>query len=270
MHKLIFIPVLWFTIGLCAQSDRDTMFVKQAVVTAGNINNFSVDNLGNLYVLNAAGFLKKMNANGDSLNVFNDVRRYGGISTIDVTNPLKLLLYFRDFSTVVMLDRFLNQINTIDLRKTGIFQAKAIGLSYDNNLWIYDEQAAKLKKLDDEGKVIMETVDLRQILTIQPSPHQLIDRDGFVYLYDKTKGLLVFDYYGMLKNELPITGIENFQVIGNTVVGISNGNFIRYALGNIHIQEAPLPLFIQKPDLKVISSGGIYVYKDQQITRYAF
>lgn len=276
MHKLIFLLTMWLpATGAFSQTGNTpgqdtTLFTQQAAIPAGNVQDFSVDNLGNLYVLTPAGFLKKMNAKGDSLNVFNDVRRYGGVSLMDVTNPLKILLYYRDFSTVLMLDRFLNQINTVDLRKAGIFQAKAVGLSYDNNLWVYDEQAAKLKKIDDEGKLIMETTDMRQVLTVMPSPERLIDRDGFVYLYDKANGLYVFDYYGMLKNELPITGIEHVQVIGTTIVGISNGNFIRYALGDIHIQEMPLPPFMQTPGLKVISSTGIYLYNKQLITRYAF
>ncbi len=275
MYKLILLPACLLSTGAFCQTGnapgQDTaLFTQQAVIATGSVHDFSVDNLGNLYVLTPAGFLKKMSAKGDSLNVFNDVRRYGAVSSIDVTNPLKILLYYKDFSTVLMLDRFLNQLNTMDLRKAGIFQAKAVGLSYDNNLWVYDEQAAKLKKIDDEGKVIMETTDLRQVLTVMPSPDRLIDRDGFVYLYDKANGLYVFDYYGMLKNELPITGIEHVQVIGTTIVGISKGNFIRYALGDIHMQEVPLPLFMQKPGLKMISSTGIYIYNEQLITRYAF
>lgn len=273
MRNILFIFLLLSAGVAFSQEDNiagKSMFTIQGTIATGSISSFSVDNLGNLYVLSSAGFLKKMNAKGDSLNVFNDVRRFGGISLMDVTNPLKILLYYRDFSTILMLDRFLNQLNTIDLRKAGIFQAKAVGLSYDNNIWVYDEQAAKLKKIDEEGKVIMETTDLRQVLTVMPSPDRLIDRDGFVYLYDATNGLYVFDYYGMLKNELPLTGVDDLQVIGNTIVGSKKGNFIRYTLGSMQIQELALPDFIRKSELKIISPSGIYIYDDRKISKYTY
>ncbi len=272
MNRLIFIWAVMLAMSANGQNaaDKDALFKQAATIPTGEVNSFTIDNLGNFYIITPVGYLKKLNAKGDSLNVFNDIRRYGGISLMDVTNPLKILLYYRDFSTVLMLDRFLNQLNTIDLRKSGIFQAKAVGLSYDNNLWVYDEQAARLKKIDEEGKLMMETVDLRQVLTVVPSPEKLIDRDGFVYLYDKKNGLYVFDYYGMIKNELPITGLENVQVMGTIVVGIQGDKFIRYSLGDIQTQEAVLPPFIQNPSLKVIASTGIYVYTGKEIIKYTY
>src|ERR1700709_2779720 len=96
-----------------------------------DIVDFTVDNLGNIYLLNKDNQLKKLDANGDSLAVFNDVRRFGKIATIDVTNPLKILVFYREFTTIIVLDRFLNIVNTIDLRSLNILQAKAIGMAYD-------------------------------------------------------------------------------------------------------------------------------------------
>ncbi len=156
------------------------------------------------------------------------MRRYGNVYLLDVTNPLKILLYYKDFSTVVMLDRFMNRINTVDFRKAGIFQAKAVGLSYDNNIWIYDEQSARLKKISDDGKLLSETIDLRQVLTDLPSPEKIIDRDGFVYLYDPAKGLYVFDYYGALKNELPITQINDLRCWAQLL--LDAGKIVLYAI----------------------------------------
>jgi hypothetical protein len=103
---------------------------KQARFVSGNFVDFELDNLGNIYLLNADNQLKKISAAGDSLAVFNDVRRYGKVSYIDVTNPLKILLYYQEFGTIVMLDRLLNNINSIDLRKFNFFQVKSIGLAY--------------------------------------------------------------------------------------------------------------------------------------------
>src|SRR5579863_9753434 len=70
---------------------------------SADIVDFTVDNLGNIYVLNKDNQLKKESPQGDSLAVFNDVRRYGKIASVDVTNPLKILVYYREFSTIIEL-----------------------------------------------------------------------------------------------------------------------------------------------------------------------
>ena len=48
----------------------------------------------------------KMNSRGDSLAVFNDVKRFGTVTQVDATNPLKILLYYKNFSSIVVLTGF--------------------------------------------------------------------------------------------------------------------------------------------------------------------
>ena len=52
----------------------------------GEIKDFTTDNLGNIYLLNSANEIKKVNERGDSIAVYNDVRRYGRVFSIDATN----------------------------------------------------------------------------------------------------------------------------------------------------------------------------------------
>jgi hypothetical protein len=101
--------------------------------------------------------------------IYNDVRKFGTATMIDVSNPLKVLLYYKDFATIVVLDRLLNIRNTIDLRLQNILQAKAIGLSYDNKIWVYDELESKLKKIDEGGQLLLETLTFACCLASRPS-----------------------------------------------------------------------------------------------------
>ncbi|MGZ5253643.1 MAG: hypothetical protein ACXWV4_04685, partial [Flavitalea sp.] len=61
---------------------------------SGDIQDFYVDNLNNIYLVYNEGRLKKVSPKGDSLAVFNDVRKFGKLSSVDVSNPLKILLYY--------------------------------------------------------------------------------------------------------------------------------------------------------------------------------
>ncbi|PWU02062.1 MAG: hypothetical protein C5B52_06145, partial [Bacteroidetes bacterium] len=145
-----------------------------------------------------------------------------------------------------------------------------VALSYDNNIWVYDEQASKLKKIGDDGRLLLETVDLRQAMDQVPSPEKIIDRDGFVYLYDPEVGIFVFDYYGTLKNKIPILHIRDIQVIGKTVVGRQQNKFVSYTLGSFDPKEAPLPMTIRNAEKIKIMQQGIYVLLDDRIELYSF
>jgi hypothetical protein len=212
-------------------------------------------------VINRDNQLKKLSPRGDSLAVFNDVRRYGKIGSVDVTNPLKILVYYRDFTTIIELDRFLNLINTIDLRTQNILQAKAVGLAYDNNIWVFDELDAKLKRVADDGTLVDQSTDFRQLFDTVPDPVTVLDRDGLVYLYDTAKGVYIFDHYGTLKTHLDFSGWKDFHVIGKNLLGRDETKFYRYQQGTLNLQEEPIPVAYQGASHIHITPTVIYVLK---------
>ena len=250
-----------------AQTDTSFRFIK---TIRGDIAAFSVDNLDNIYLLSSTNQVKKLNANGDSVAVYNNVKRYGQATLIDVSNPLKVLIYYRDFATIVMLDRFLNEVNTIDLRRQNIFQAKAVGQSFDNKVWVYDEVENKLKKVDEEGKLMQETPDFRQLFNSAPSPQKIFDQDRYVYLYDSTQGVFVFDYYGSLKNKILIEGWNNFKVAGKYIFGSKGNKLFRYDLGNLRVDEWNLPSELQMGKVFNFSGTKLYTLQKDAIEVYEF
>src|SRR5439155_25880525 len=163
--------------------------------------------------------LKKVSSEGDSIAVVNDVRRFRNIYSMDVSNPLKVILFYKDFGTLVVLDRFLNTRNTIDLRKLNLLQVKTIAQSFDNGIWIFDELEGKLKRINDSGKLIGETADFRILFDNAPAPTFISDAGRQVYLYDSSTGLIVLDYFGTIRNKVAMTGLNDLQIVGNNVVG---------------------------------------------------
>jgi hypothetical protein len=221
-----------------AQTDTGFQFVRKI---SGDIQAFTIDNLDNIYILNSRNQLKKLNSNGDSVAIFNDVRRFGKATIVDVSNPLKVLLYYKDFATIIMLDRFLNMVNTVDLRKSNVLQAKAIGQSYDNKIWVYDELENKLKKIGEDGKLLQETPDFRLLFDATPQPQKIFDENQYVYLYDSTHGVSVFDYYGALKNNVLIYNWQNFKVAGNYIFGSKADSLYRYDIRSFQYDEWKKP-----------------------------
>lgn len=248
-----------------AQSDAAISFIKKI---PGRFSFFTVDQLDNIYLVTAANQLKKINANGDSAGVFNDVKRYGKLSDIDVTNPLKILLYYKNFATAVVLDRFLNSRNTINFRKQNIFSVQAIATSYDNNFWLFDEQDNKLKKINDDGQQLLESADLRMQFDSVPSPTQLIDKENFVYLYDTAKGFYIFDYYGAFKNRLPFLNWNSVAVSGKNIYGFSNHTLYSYQLNSLTLKEYQLPAYLGNYNSIKAINGKLYLLNDEGISVY--
>jgi hypothetical protein len=213
MGRIIFICAFVFLFVFAAIANPDTtLHLINNKVIPGDYTNFYADNLGNIFLVSKTNRIKKLNQDLDSVGVFNDVRRYGNIYSLDVTNPLKIVVYYKDFTTVLVLDRFLNVRNTIDLRKYDILQAKAVAQSYDNNYWVFDELDNALKKIDDNGNVLLKTADFRVLFSEQYSPSYIIDANGLLYLYDEKKGWLIFDYYGTYKQHVDIANRKDVQI----------------------------------------------------------
>jgi len=267
MQKRLIISVLLFSFCFAAIAQTDTLFVPLKKIK-GDITAFAADNFDNLYLLNSYDQLKKINAKGDSVAVFNNVRKYGKIAQFDVTNPLRVLLYYKDFSTIVVLDRLLSIRSTIDLRKQDVFQVQAVCLSYDNNIWLYDEFEHKLKKIDEEGKLLFATSDFRQLFDEAFSFTSICDHDGLLYLYDKNKGVYVFDYYGSLKNIFSLTGYDNFKPVGKFITGTRHDSLLRYQPSNLLLQKVKIPETFRKAQSILFTTTRAYALKNDELEIY--
>jgi hypothetical protein len=267
MLKQIIISILFFSLYSSCIAQIDSSF-KPLKKIQGDIVAFAADNFDNVYLLNSYDQLKKLDEKGDSVAVFNNIRKYGKVAQIDVSNPLRVLLFYKDFATIVILDRMLNIRSTIDLRKQDIFQVQAVCLSYDNKIWLYDEFEHKLKKIDEDGKLLFATTDFRQLFDEAFSFTNICDQDGFLYLYDKNKGVYVFDYYGALKNIFALTGYNNFRMVGKFITGIRNDSLMRYQPSNLLLQEVRLPESFLKAQSILFTSTKAYALKKDELEIY--
>lgn len=261
----LFILINFFTTQLVAQ-DLNALALTKTI--KGDFEYFMPDELGNLFALTKTGQLKKYNNNLDSMGVFNEVRRYGKLHSISVDNPLRSVLYFKDYRTILVLDRLMQVVNKIDLRKAGIFQVSAIAQSYDNLFWVFDEQESKLKKIDEEGRQVLATADLRLLFSEPIIPRNIFDVGGFVYVYDDKNGLFIFDYYGALKNRIAFINWKQVHPVGKQIVGIKDNALIRYTPGNIDTKSFPLNDQLMNYDQIYFTANGCYLLQAGSIYKY--
>jgi hypothetical protein len=267
MKKIL--SILLTALPFLSIAQSDSLFVRSQVIM-GEYSDFTVDNLNYIYLFTPSGQLKKLKPNGDSMAVFNDVRRYGKVYSIDASNPLKVLIYFKDFGTVVVLDRLLGRRDILDLRRLGLYQVKAIGLAYDNGYWVFDEQEGKLKHLNDAGAIIDQFTDFRILFDSMPSPQVITDQNKNLYLYDENRGIYIFDYYGAFKKRVPYTGWKDFTVVNNIVFGRNDNKLFRYDVTGLRLQEYPIGKNMQDALKIKITPDYLYVLRPDKLEVYSY
>jgi len=111
----------------------NTLFIKGYSLKADKF--IGVDDFDNTFYINNNILFK--NTSKDTYSYANT--QLGEISSVDITNPLKVLVFFRDFNTVLLLDNRLNEL-TKPINFTTESFSKNIAfasMSSNNNLWLY-------------------------------------------------------------------------------------------------------------------------------------
>lgn len=156
--------------------------------------------------------IKKFNFSGELYRTYSN-NVLGVIASIDVSNPYKVLVYFRDFTKILILDNFLTpNSEVIDLTENDLDQTTLVCRSYNNGTWYYDPVRFELIRKNPELVTTNTSGNLANLLGKNIQPNFLVEYNNELYLNDETYGILVFDLYGTYLKTIPIYGLSSFQV----------------------------------------------------------
>jgi hypothetical protein len=179
-------------------------------VTIRHPNNlFTADNLGNMYVVDGSELLKYLP--GGKLAARYSNLKLGDITSIDATNPLKIILYYRDFQQVVFLDNQLSANTPLSLEKIGLEQASLVCAASNNGFWVYNRQNNELVRFNETARQIIATGNLKQVLNTEINPDFMVEHNGFLFLNNPANGIYVFDIFGAFSKVISIKGLSNFD-----------------------------------------------------------
>ncbi|MBL0308841.1 MAG: hypothetical protein IPP77_03930 [Bacteroidetes bacterium] len=229
-------------------------------------NLIAVDSFSNFYAM-SDNRLQKFSTDGKFLYRYEEYR-FGKFGTLDVTNPLKIMVFYPDFMTVTTLDRFLAPITTYNFFNLGYQNITAIASSTDNRLWFYDNVDFKLKKIDEAGKIFRESQPLNIIIGEAPSPNFIIEKDNRVYVNDPEIGILVFDLFGGYSKTIPLKGLKKFQILKEQVIYFENNSINSYNPTTFESVALALPdtsniqqAVLEKDCLGILKKDHIDFYK---------
>ncbi|GIV35021.1 MAG: hypothetical protein KatS3mg031_2556 [Chitinophagales bacterium] len=225
----------------------------------------SSDKLQNAYVITERHDIVKISPVGKIL-FSNNIKSLGPVGSISTSNPLKILVYYPEFATIVLLDNTLSQTSRVNLMELGAPLVSAACLALDNNIWIYDQTSYKLKKIDDKLKVLAESDDLNALTGIPVKGVFLLEADNQIFLSDPEYGVLVFDSYGTYSGTIPLKGLHKFQKINDQLVYCTGQSLYSYNLFTFTTLSYALPdssvrdAVIEKNRLFVLTPEYLNVY----------
>ena len=257
LFKILLLPLAVFLMAYQTMDKIKTVETKSDFITS--------DNLGNVYVINGEE-LSKYDLNGNLFQRFSS-KRFGKISAVDVSNPLKILVFYKDFSTLVFLDDMLAETgNIINLSELMLEQTSLSCTSHNSCFWVYDPISFQLIRINQYLNKIQQTGNLVQQLNIPLNPNFMLESNNWVYLNNPQTGILVFDIYGTYYKTIAIKGLASFQIIDNKIFYQETNALKSYDLKTLDYG------MINLPDTAILgvrfSEKMICIQKEKQISFY--
>jgi hypothetical protein len=201
---------------------------------------FTTDNLGNIYLIRGS-VLEKYSAEGNLLKSYSN-KALGTITSVDVSNPMRVLVFYEAFQQVVVLDNmFVPSTAPIMLESLGYNQVSLVAASHNNGMWVYNKQNFELIRFDQNLQITHKADNIFQQTGLQLNPVFLLEYNNQVFLNDSAHGILIFDIYGLYNKTIPLTGLADFQVVNENIIYFNNGKMKGYNMKTLAIAEIILP-----------------------------
>jgi len=222
-----------------------------------------VDKLDNVYVVQQDKILKY-----DSKGILQyeaSFKKYGTVTSLDVSDPFKIMVFFGDFARIVFLDNTLNaNQGSYSLYSKDIINPSLVCSADDKSLWIYDKQLYSLIKTNENLQQLLRITDMQVIIGTDFEPVCMRQQNNYLFLSDPLQGIFIFDKYGSLLKTLHYKNIEHFEVDDNYIYFAEN-NEIKI-ISHTLFEEYSIPLKELMPLVFAVRGGFIYILNRSDFT----
>lgn len=226
------------------------------------------DNLSNTYLISENNAIHKYDSLGRRVNTFTN-KRLGSPTFLDASNPLKILVWYPDFQTLLWLDRTLNEMGRLEFSALELYAVRCVSMAFDGNIWIFDDAVSRAMKLSLDGQVLFESPPLNRYFTRRFSATRLRDSGQFVCLSDPESGFCLLDQYGNLVEAYSTLRIPDFETAGDWMFYISQGLLQAQGLGHIASFQVTLPEdSTDRSDASWLGKHRVYIQNGKNLMIY--
>ena len=188
-------------------------------------NQIEIDQYGYFYIIDQDNLIK-YDSEGHTLYHYSN-KLLGNIDQIDISNPLRPLLFYKDQGLIIVLDNTLSQQKEpISLNELGLYQTSCIANSnFDNGIWLYDIDVNEIIKINHLSQVNYRSGNLSVLIPNMEFPIlNLKEKNRKLYVVTRNK-IFVMDQFGSLLSVITLSA-EKGLIIKEKNIITYDGNAI--------------------------------------------
>lgn len=263
MHKLVFILLFFVSATFAQEFTVPAKFLTK--YDAGPQQFLGTDAFGARYSI-ADNEYRKQTAN--SLQKYKNLQ-LGAITRTDLQNPLQVVLFYKRFNTVVLLDNQANETRRINFNDLGKpnetaspIVADAVGLASQNRLWLYDINTLQLGLFDFIQNTFRTiTPPFRDTIKYYQSDY------NYFYWIDVAGKCFRANLFGKIDYLGDIPYNDAVSIVSNRYAVLRNGNTL--SLYDMEAQKLT-PIAIAEKTFESFHYSGeiLSIFTGTQITQY--
>ncbi|MFW6302486.1 MAG: hypothetical protein ACOC01_03080 [Bacteroidales bacterium] len=182
------------------------------------------DHLDNVYIIEA-NRLEKYNADFE-LQAAYDYQTSGVITTVDVSNPLRILVYSANANEILFLDKQMSIIgNPVLLDEMGYYDVSAVCSATRGGFWLHDAQSQQIVNIDQHGNAGL-TASISE--RFSGLPNQLYEKNNKLFLGFEEQGIMVYNVMGAHETSFPLKYQKNFKIINQNILYLQNNTLFSF------------------------------------------
>lgn len=204
MKRLLFIYFFIFPLVLISQETLKPVLINSIEVKADDFIGRDIYN--NFYFTKNNTLVKK---NKKTTTEYQNLP-LGKLDYVDLSNPLLLVLFYKDFNTIVLLDQQMNETQKISGNEVGLV-FETVGLARQNNLWFFDSVSQKF------GLYNLKENTLKFISTYFPTKfkHWHSTYNNFEWINENNE-LFSINFFGKITTVKKVDDFDKIQIINQS------------------------------------------------------
>lgn len=188
MKKSLFIILFYIPFFLFGQNSISVDFKDSITIKTNRF--IGKDIYNNYYSISQNTFIKQ---NKDEVLNYQNLA-LGNIFSVDYSNPLLIVIFYKDFNSIILLDQQLNEVQKISGNDFGLI-FEVTGLARQNSLWFYDTVSQKFGIYQfNENTFKFISIYLPTKIVNWKSSY-----NNFEWITDENK-IYSINYFGKIKN----------------------------------------------------------------------
>ena len=212
---------------------------------------------GNVFVTRGTN-LDLLSADGKRhLNFSNQT--WGNITKVDAGIASKILVFYRESGTILLLDNELSPIGgQQNLFDRSLMTVSLAAMGNPNKIVLYDEANQDLIITDLSLNKLSQT-DITFPCEFHPTDMQVVPEHR-IALLDTLRGICLFDFFGTFEKMIPIPEVQTMQLMKDQIIYLKDKTLYRYTLPTetspLSIQEINISI----PEIFAFQLSHNYLY----------